>query len=103
MKTIYLDSNFMCHATNDGTTQAVESDLFDGLCSGALECYRYIPAGQSWTRPDGSIAPGPFVQAVKDPDAIQEQYKLDEAAHLEELGSLIEEIYNQDVEMIDDI
>ena len=103
MKTIYLDSTFMCHATDNGTMQAVETNAFDGLCAGAIECYRYIPAGQAWTRPDGSIAPGPFVQAVKDPDAIQEQYELDEAAHLEELGSLTEEIYNEDVDMIDDM
>ena len=79
MRTIYLDSAFMCHATNDGTTQAVETDLFDGLCSGALECYRYIPAGQSWTRPDGRITPGPFIQAVKESVDIQRQYELDEA------------------------
>lgn len=79
MKTIYLDPAFMCHAANDGTMQAVETDAFDGLCAGAIECYRYIPAGQAWTRPDGRITPGPFIQAVKESIDIQHQYELDEA------------------------
>ena len=30
----------------------------------------------------------------------QRQYEADEAAHLEELGALIEEIYNEDMEEI---
>ena len=79
MRTIYLDSNFMCHAINDGTMQAVETNAFAGLCVGAIECYRYIPVGQAWTRPDGRITPGPFIQAVKESAEIQRQYELDEA------------------------
>lgn len=86
MRTIYLDSNFMCHALNDGTMQAVETDLFDGICVGSLECYRYIPAGQAWTRPDGRITPGPFIQAVKESAEIQRQYELDEAQRWGSLG-----------------
>lgn len=79
MKTIYLDSDYMCHSANDGTRQAVETDFFDGMCAGALECYRYIPAGQAWTRPDGIIIPGLFIQAVKESIDIQRQHELDEA------------------------
>ena len=101
MKTIYLDSEYMCHSANDGTMKEVETDAFDGLCAGAIECYRYIPTGQAWTRPDGRITPGPFIQVVKESVGIQRQYELDEASHLEELGALIEEIYNEDVNMID--
>ena len=69
----------MCHAFNDGTMQATETDAFDNLCAGAIECYRYIPAGQAWTRPDGIITPGPFIQTVKESVDIQRQYELDEA------------------------
>ena len=79
MRTVYLDSKFMCHAFNDGTMQAKETDAFDNLCAGAIECYRYIPAGQAWTRPDGRITPGLFIQAVKESAEIQRQYELDEA------------------------
>ena len=59
--------------------QAKETDAFDNLCAGAIECYRYIPAGQAWTRPDGRITPGLFIQAVKESVDIQHQYELDEA------------------------
>ena len=86
MKTIYLDSTFMCHATDYGTMQAVETNAFDGLCAGAIECYRYIPAGQAWTRPDGRIMHGPFIQAVKESAEIQRQYELDEAQRWGSLG-----------------
>ena len=79
MRTIYLDSEYMCHAEPADGRQAVETDAFDGICSGALECYRFIPAGQTWMRPDGRITPGPFIQAVKEPVGIQRQYELDEA------------------------
>lgn len=100
MKTIYLDEAYCCHLSAEGTVQAVETDLFDVLCDGAVSCYRLIPAGQAWTGPDGRVLSGPFVQAVVSPDAIQRQHEADEAAHLEELGALIEEIYNEDMEEI---
>lgn len=79
MKTIYLDSNFMCYDKPAEGRQAVETDAFDSLCAAALECYRYIPAGQAWTRPDGIIIPGLFIQAVKESIDIQRQHELDEA------------------------
>lgn len=53
MKTIYLDSDFRCHLTDDGTRQVVETDAFDGKCDTYIEGYRYIPAGQTWSRSDG--------------------------------------------------
>ena len=34
------------------------------------------------------------------PDAVQTQYNRDEAAYMEELAALIEEIYNEDMEVI---
>ena len=86
MKTIYLDSDYMCHSANDGTRQAVETDFFDGMCAGALACYRYIPAGQAWTRPDLRVIHGPFIQAVNDSFPIQRQYELDEAQRWGGLG-----------------
>ena len=79
MKTIYLDSSFMCYVEPAEGRQAVETGAFDSLCAGAIECYRYIPAGQSWTRPDGRITPGPFIQITKEYSDIQRQYELDEA------------------------
>lgn len=77
MKTIYIDSTYMCHATDDGAMQPVETEVFDHLCAGAIECYRLIPEGQTWTRPDGRVFYGPFIQATRSPDAIQRQYEKD--------------------------
>lgn len=39
MKTIYIDSEFKCHVTNDGTMTAVETDFFDGKCDTFIEGY----------------------------------------------------------------
>ena len=31
MKTIYLDSNYMCHINNNGTWQEITTDIFDSM------------------------------------------------------------------------
>ena len=41
MRTIYIDSDYSCHVTNDGTMNAVETDFFDGKCDTYVEGYRY--------------------------------------------------------------
>lgn len=41
MRTIYIDSDFKCHAVNDGTMTAVETDSFDGKCDAYIEGYCY--------------------------------------------------------------
>ena len=51
--TIYIDTDFKCHVTDDGTMTAVETDAFDGKCTEYIEGYRFVPAGQTWTREDG--------------------------------------------------
>lgn len=103
MKTIYLDQDYLCHAADGGGMSEIKTDIFDAVCDGAMECYRFVPSGVDWQRPDGNVIHGPFIQPavpVAIPDAAQSQYERDEAAHLEELGALIEEIYNEDMEVI---
>ena len=41
MKTIYIDSECKCHAADDGTMFAVETDFFDGYCNDVVEGYCY--------------------------------------------------------------
>ena len=41
MRTIYMDSDYKCHVTNDGTMTAVETDFFDGKCDTFVEGYCY--------------------------------------------------------------
>lgn len=44
MRTIYIDSDYICHADYiDGRT-AVETDALNEVLDVALPCYRFIPA-----------------------------------------------------------
>ena len=78
MKTIYLDSDFKCHiSVADGRTQ-VETDAFDGKCDAYIEGYRFIPAGQTWTRADGVVFTGEMIAPWKpwdELDAAQWEYE----------------------------
>lgn len=70
MKTIYLDSDFVCHLENDGTMTAVETDAFDGKEKAYIEGFRYVPEGQTWTRSDGVEFRGVMVAPAKAYDRI---------------------------------
>ena len=61
MRTIYIDSDFKCHVTDDGTLTAVGTDSFDGKCDTFIEGYRFVPSGETWTRPDGAIFTGEMI------------------------------------------
>lgn len=59
--TIYIDTDYKCHtAPGDGLT-AVETEYFDGKCAAYVDGYRFVPAGASWTRPDGVTFAGEMV------------------------------------------
>ena len=64
--TVYIDADFKCHVSDDGTMTAVETDFFDGKCDAYIEGYRYVPSGEVWTRPDGVVFPGEMVAPWKD-------------------------------------
>ena len=79
---IYLDTDFKCHTSNDGTMTAVETDFFDGKCSTFIEGYRFVPAGQRWTREDGRVFRGEMIAPWKpyaELAAAQVQYERDRA------------------------
>lgn len=50
---VYIDDDFKCHVSDDGTMKAIETDLFDGKCNEFIEGFRLVPEGNSWTRSDG--------------------------------------------------
>lgn len=78
MKTVYMDSDFKCHLTDDGTMTAVETAFFDGKCDALVEGYRFVPAGQSWTREDGAVFQGELAFPWKPPeelDGFQREYE----------------------------
>lgn len=71
MKTIYIDPDFKCHATDDGTMTAVETAFFDGKCSEYIEGYRLIPSGAVWVRSDGVSFEGEMISPWKPFDELE--------------------------------
>lgn len=63
---IYIDVDYKCHVTDNGTMRAVETDFFVGRCSEFIEGYRYIPAGETWTRADGQTFTGEMITPWRD-------------------------------------
>lgn len=78
MRTIYIDSDFKCHVTDNGTMTAAETDSFDGKCATYIEGYRYVPTGENWTRPDGVVFFGEMIAPWKpydELDAAQREFE----------------------------
>lgn len=44
MRTVYIDSEFKCHVTDDGTMTTVDTDFFDGKCDAYIEGYCFEPS-----------------------------------------------------------
>lgn len=66
MRIIYVDTEFRCHISNDGTMTPVETDFFDGKCDVFVEGYRFIQNGETWTRSDGIVFQGEMITPWKD-------------------------------------
>lgn len=78
MRTIYIDSEFKCHVSPSSGYTSVETDAFDGKCDTYIEGYRFIPAGQTWTRADGVVFTGEMIAPWKswaELDAAQREYE----------------------------
>jgi len=77
--TVYIDKDFKCHAAPADGLTAVDAAFFDGMCETLIECYRFVPVGQSWTRGDGAAFAGEMAVPYKDTTAailVQTQYDL---------------------------
>jgi hypothetical protein len=61
MKTVYIDKEYKCHISDDGTMTAVETDFFDGRCDAFIEGYRFVPFGESWTSEDREVFHGQMI------------------------------------------
>ena len=106
LMTIYIDNDYKCHTSlSDGLT-AVETDAFDGKCRQYIEGYRFVPSGESWVREDGEAFTGEMVAPWRDYGILSE---LQEVAQEEqdrataEMAALIEEVYNSDMEVIENV
>ena len=58
---IYIDSNYKCYLSDDGTRRAFELPFFDSKCAEFVEGYRYVPSGETWTRADGHVFHGEMI------------------------------------------
>lgn len=93
--TIYIDNDYKCHSSPGEGLTAVETDAFDGKCRQFIEGYRFVPAGESWTREDGAVFTGEMVAPWRDYTILEEFQSIyeeeqakqsDMAAALEVLG-----------------
>ena len=83
--TIYIDSDFKCHATTADGLTAVETDYFDGKCPAYIEGYRFVPEGETWVRADGVVFQGEMVSPWKpwqELDAAQRAYEQEQLESL---------------------
>lgn len=75
---IYIDNDYKCHTAPDDDLIAVETNAFDGRCKRYIEGYRFVPAGQTWTRSDGQAFEGEMIAPAEDSrilEAVQAQYE----------------------------
>ena len=79
---IFIDSDYKCHVSNDGTMREFEVPDFDGMCPAFIEGYRYVPPGEAWTRSDGKVFKGKMRSPWRDKcllDEFQAQYEAQQA------------------------
>ena len=91
--TVYFDLEYKCHVADDGTMTAVETAAFDGMCEEYIEGYRFVPAGETWTREDGVQFEGEMISSWRpwaELDAAQREYERQQLAQYESALSEIE-------------
>ena len=103
---IYIDNDYKCYVSPGEGLTAVDTDFFDGKCRQFIEGYRFVPAGETWTREDGEVFHGEMVAPWRDYAILSEfqevaQEKQDKANA--EMAALVEEVYNSDMEAIENV
>lgn len=87
---IYIDNDYKCHVSSDGTMREFDVAFFDGKCDSFIEGYRYVPKDETWEREDGEVFKGEMVSPWKNYTELyiaQLEYELADAdAALNELG-----------------
>lgn len=87
----YIDSDFKCHVSNDGTMREVEIDdgaefcFFRNKCDEFIEAYRYVPFGEEWTREDGEVFSGEMFSPWNLAEEVLETQRIFEVAQIAKL------------------
>lgn len=63
---IYIGTDYKCYMTSADGRREFDAEFFDGKCSAFVEGYRYVPAGETWTRSDGTVFAGEMLSPWKD-------------------------------------
>lgn len=88
---IYIDNDFRCHTEPGDGLVSGESEFFNGKCRAFVEGYRFIPAGESWTREDGTVFAGEMIAPAEDSrllEAAQAAYEEALAENADALAAL---------------
>lgn len=104
--TIYIDNDYKCYTSQSDGLVTVETDAFDGKCRQYIEGYRFVPAGETWTREDGQVFHGEMIAPWRDYELLAEfqaLYEEEQAKAVEEIAALVEEVYNSDLEVIENV
>lgn len=92
---IYIDSDYKCSTVSAGGRREFDVQFFDGKCSAFVEGYRYVPAGETWTRADGAVFPGEMISPWKNysilaaAQAAYEQAQSESAAEIADMQSAL--------------
>ena len=89
---IYIDSEYKCHAVNDGTFREYDEPFFDGKCAAFIEGYLFVPKGFTWIREDGTVFEGEMIAPWKPYEelaAAQREYERAEAADMKAALALV--------------
>ena len=103
---IYIDSEFKCHVSQGEGMTAVDTEFFNGKCRQYIEGYRFVPAGESWEREDGEVFYGEMFSPWRDYEILsefQEVAQEEQAKATEEIATIVEEVYNSDMEVIENV
>lgn len=105
---IYLDSDYKCHTSDDGTMRAVEIEaqgklgctFFDNKCPEFIEAYRYVPSGEEWTREDGEVFNGEMFSPWNLTDEVLETQRIYEHNLLTVYSAQLIELDKQYVDLM---
>lgn len=93
--TIYIDSDYKCNTSSGDGLTAVETDAFDGKCRRYIEGYRFVPAGEIWTREDGQVFIGEMVAPWRPYEILTEFQAIyeEEQAKQADMAAALDAIY----------
>lgn len=91
---VYVDKDFKCYSEPAEGLTAMDTDFFNDKCDTFIEGYRFIPAGETWTREDGTVFTGEMIAPWKDYrmlEAAQQEYEKVQA-EIEDMKTALNEL-----------